>query len=83
MSDLTRRGFIGTMAVAAGAFAMPRTMDGGDLPLQNKVADPLLAGKKLRSKGESQHYVSRARCAAYVATIPPKTLPAITSLTKW
>ena len=28
------------------------------------------------------HHVIRAKCAAYVATIPPKTLPAITSLTK-
>ena len=27
-------------------------------------------------------HVIRAKCAAYVAIIPPKTLPAITSLTK-
>jgi len=47
MSDLTRRGFIGTMAVAAGAFAVPKTMNGGDLTFQNNVPDPLLSGKEL------------------------------------
>ena len=30
----------------------------------------------------SEGISSRAKCTAYVATIPPKTLPAITSLTK-
>jgi len=47
MSDLTRRGFIGTMAVAAGAFAVLKTMNGGDLTFQNNVPDPLLSGKEL------------------------------------
>src|SRR6201982_2787672 len=49
MSDLTRRSFIGTMAVAAGAFAMPKTTEGGDTSFQNNVPDPLLSGKELPS----------------------------------
>jgi oxalate decarboxylase len=49
MSDLTPRAFIGTMAVAAGAFAIPKTMDGGDVTFQNNVPDPLLSGKELPS----------------------------------
>jgi hypothetical protein len=52
--------------------------------------DPENAGENKRelAKGKpAPHFNhgiwSRAKCAAYVATIPPKTLPAITSLTKW
>jgi oxalate decarboxylase len=47
MSDLTRRGFIGTVAVAAGAFAVPKTIDDDDLTFQNNVPNPLLSGKEL------------------------------------
>src|SRR6266571_1456857 len=47
MSDLTRRGFIGTAAVAAGAFTVPKIVEAGDVSFQNNVPDSLLAGKDL------------------------------------
>ncbi len=49
MSDLTRRGFIGTAAVAAGAFTVPKIVEAGDVSFQNNVPDSLLAGKELPS----------------------------------
>lgn len=47
MSDLTRRTFLGTMAVAAGTSALPKSMERGDLSFQNNVPDSLLSGKEL------------------------------------
>jgi len=47
MSDLTRRGFIGTMAAAAGALAARTTAEAGDVTFQNNVPDPLTSGKEL------------------------------------
>jgi hypothetical protein len=37
------------------------------------IAGGVLAIKELHSRGGSQHHAIRAKCAAYVATIPPKT----------
>lgn len=46
MSDWTRRGFIGSAALAAG-LAGVKTVEGGDPSFQNNVPDPLLAGEEL------------------------------------
>jgi len=46
MSDWTRRGFIGSAALAA-SLAGVKTVEGGDASFQNNVPDPLLAGEEL------------------------------------
>jgi len=37
MSDLTRRGFFGTTAVAAGAFTVPKIEEAADVSFQNNL----------------------------------------------
>ena len=46
MSDVTRRGFIGS-AAAAAALAAATAAEGGDVSFQNNVPDELLSGKEL------------------------------------
>jgi oxalate decarboxylase len=47
MSEVSRRGFIGTAAVAAGLMAANARADDPDFAFKNNVPDPLLSGKEL------------------------------------
>ncbi len=46
MSELSRRGFIGSAAAAASLVGLPAAAD-EDFPFKNNVPDPILAGKEL------------------------------------
>jgi oxalate decarboxylase len=47
MSEVSRRGFIGTAAVAAGLMGANARADDPDFAFKNNVPDPLLSGKEL------------------------------------
>ena len=46
MSELSRRGFIGSAAAAASLVGLTAAAD-EDFPFKNNVPDPLLSGKEL------------------------------------
>jgi oxalate decarboxylase len=47
MSEVSRRGFIGTAAIAAGLVGANARADDPDFAFKNNVPDPLLAGEEL------------------------------------